>query len=234
MQEEIRTLDFPDRERFVRAYEEGSGRSARGGRGRPSSSSSRREPQALNGRTFRVGWPVIGAATSESGARPIELMRRLFPLCRSLTGTGCGHVRLLEEHVPLARTEIPSGTEVFDWTVPDEWNIRDAYIAAPGRHARGRLPRAPRCTSSPTASRCATRLPLEALRERLHTLPDQPDLIPYRTSYYDRTWGFCLSHRRLLELEPGDYEVVIDSTLEPGHLTYAELPGRGRRTRRRC
>ena len=64
---------------------------------------------------------------------------------------------------------------------------------------------------------------LEALRERLHTLPDQPDLIPYRTSYYNRTWGFCLSHRQLLELEPGEYDVVIDSTLEPGHLTYAEL-----------
>ena len=68
-----------------------------------------------------------------------------------------------------------------------------------------------------------TTLPLETLRERLHTLPDQPDVIPYRTSYYKRTWGFCLTHRRLLELEPGDYEVVIDSTLEPGHLTYAEL-----------
>src|SRR4029079_10117986 len=68
-----------------------------------------------------------------------------------------------------------------------------------------------------------TTLPLDSLRERLHTLPDHPDLIPYRTSYYDRTWGFCLPHNKLAELEPGDYEVVIDSTLEPGHLTYAEL-----------
>ena len=66
-------------------------------------------------------------------------------------------------------------------------------------------------------------LPLDALRERLHTLPEQPEVVPYRTSYYERTWGFCLSHRQLLELQPGEYEVVIDSTLEPGHLTYAEL-----------
>ena len=72
-----------------------------------------------------------------------------------------------------------------------------------------------------------------ALRERLHTLPEQPDLIPYRTSYYERTWGFCLSHSQLLELAPGDYEVVIDSTLEPGHLTYAELADRGRAGRAR-
>src|SRR5207237_10517679 len=75
-----------------------------------------------------------------------------------------------------------------------------------------------------------TTLPLERLKERLFTLPDQPDLIPYRTSYYSRTWGFCLSHNRLLGLEEGDYEVVIDSTLQPGHLTFAEceIPGRTR------
>ena len=158
-----------------------------------------------------------------TGETAYELMRRLFPLCRSLTGDGVrATLGILSEHIPIARTEVPSGTRVFDWTVPDEWNIRDAYVAAPdgtrvidfresSLHVVG--------YSEPVR----TTLPLERLRERLFTLPEQPELIPYRTSYYSRTWGFCLSHRRLAELEPGDYEVVIDSTLGPGHLTYGEV-----------
>ena len=128
---------------------------------------------------------------------------------------------LLEEHLPIRRTEIPSGTKVFDWTVPDEWNIRDAYIAAPDGTRVVDFRRSQLHVVS-YSEPVRTRLPLDALREHLHTLPDRPDLVPYRTSYYERTWGFCLSHRQLLDLEPGDYEVVIDSTLEPGHLTYAE------------
>jgi aminopeptidase-like protein len=168
---------------------------------------------------------LTGAAreTDAIGRDAYELMRRLFPLCRSLTGDGVrGTFDVLEEEIPITRTEIPSGTRVFDWIVPDEWNIRDAYIAS----AEGvRVVDFRRSTlhvvsySEPVR----TTLPLEALRERLHTLPEQPDVVPYRTSYYERTWGFCLSHRQLLELPPGDYEVVIDSTLEPGHLPYAEL-----------
>ena len=162
--------------------------------------------------------------TDAIGRDAYELMRRLFPLCRSLTGDGVrATFDVLEEEIPITRTEIPSGTKVFDWIVPDEWNIRDAYIARRRRHPGRGLPATRRSTWCRTASRCGPRLPLEALRERLHTLPDQPDVIPYRTSYYERTWGFCLSHRQLLELTPGDYEVVIDSTLEPGHLSYAEL-----------
>ena len=158
------------------------------------------------------------------GTEAYELMERLFPLCRSLTGSGVrATFDVLEEHVPLDRTEIASGTQVFDWTVPDEWNIRDAYIADARRESASSTSAVRACTSCPTASRCATRMSLEALRERLHTLPDQPDLVPYRTSYYHRTWGFCLSHRQLLELQPGEYDVVIDSTLEPGHLTYGEV-----------
>jgi aminopeptidase-like protein len=129
---------------------------------------------------------------------------------------------MIREQIPITRTEIPSGTRVFDWVVPDEWSLRAAHITAPDG---GRVVDLRDSTlhvvsySEPVRAR----LSLDALRKRLHTLPEQPDLVPYRTSYYERTWGFCLSHRQSLELQPGDYEVVIDSTLEPGHLTYGEL-----------
>ena len=169
---------------------------------------------------------VLTSPSGESGttgSEALELMRRLFPLCRSLTGDGVrGTFDVLGEEIPITRTEIPSGTRVFDWVVPDEWNLHDAYIA---RADGTRVVDVRRSTlhvvsySEPVR----TTMPLEELRARIHTLPDQPDVIPYRTSYYERTWGFCLSHRQLMELEPGEYEVVIDSTLEPGHLTYAEL-----------
>ena len=129
---------------------------------------------------------------------------------------------VLEEHIPLVRREIASGTKVFDWIVPDEWNIREAHITAPDGTRVVDFQRLNLHVVGYSEPVRAT-MPLETLRERLHTLPDQPDLIPYRTSYYHRTWGFCLSHRQLEELEPGDYEVVIDSTLEPGSLSYAEM-----------
>ncbi len=163
------------------------------------------------------------------GAEAYELIERLFPLCRSLTGSGVrATFDVLEEHIPLQRTEIASGTQVFDWTVPDEWNIRDAYIAS-SDGARVVDFRESSLHVVSYSEPVRTRMTLEQLRERLHTLPEQPDLIPYRTSYYHRTWGFCLSHRQLLELEDGEYEVVIDSRLEPGHLSYGELrlPGSG-------
>ena len=157
-----------------------------------------------------------------AGAEAHALARRLFPLCRSLTGSGVrATFDLIEEQIPIERTDIPSGTRVFDWIVPDEWNIRDAYIAAPDGSRIVDFRRSSLHVVS-YSEPVRARLPLEELREHLHTLPDQPDLIPYRTSYYERTWGFCLSHRQLLDLEPGDYDVVIDSTLEPGHLSYAE------------
>jgi aminopeptidase-like protein len=157
------------------------------------------------------------------GDEAYELMRRLFPLCRSLTGDGVRRTfDVLGEHIPITRSEVPSGTRVFDWVVPDEWNIREAYITAPdGTRVVDFRDSALHVVSYSEPVRAT--LSLEELREHLFTLPEQPDLIPYRTSYYARTWGFCLSHRRLLELGPGDYEVVIDSTLGPGHLTFAEL-----------
>jgi aminopeptidase-like protein len=162
------------------------------------------------------------------GAEALELMHRLFPICRSLTGDGVREtLDVLEEHIPLTRIEISSGTKVFDWTVPDEWNIRDAYIATADGTRVVDFRRSNLHVVSYSEPVRAT-ISLDALRERLHTLPEQPDVVPYRTSYYDRTWGFCLSHKQLLELKPGDYEVVIDSTLQPGSLTYGELEVEGR------
>jgi aminopeptidase-like protein len=161
--------------------------------------------------------------STQVGAEAYELMRRLFPLCRSLTGNGVqATFEVIDEYIPLERRQIASGTQVFDWKVPDEWNIRDAYIAA----ADGTRVVDFRRSSLHVVSYSEpvrARMSLETLKERLHTLPDQPDAVPYRTSYYHRTWGFCLAHRQLLELGPGEYDVVVDSTLEPGHLTYAEL-----------
>jgi aminopeptidase-like protein len=175
---------------------------------------------------------VITAGTQPTdaiGRDGYELMRRLFPLCRSLTGDGVqATFDVLEEEIPITRTEIASGAKVFDWIVPDEWNIRDAYIAASDGTRVVDFRRSTLHVVS-YSEPVRTRLPLDTLRERLHTLPDQPDVVPYRTSYYERTWGFCLSHRQLLELPPDDYEVVIDSTLEPGHVSYAEAVIEGER-----
>jgi aminopeptidase-like protein len=151
----------------------------------------------------------------------------LYPICRSITGEGTRRtLAMIQERIPLHISEVPSGTPVFDWTVPREWNIRDAYIKD---SAGKRIVDFRQCNlhvlnySTPVRAT----MPLGELRPHLFTLPDQPDWIPYRTSYYQENWGFCLSHKQLSTLPDGDYEVCIDSTLETGHLTYGEcyLPG---------
>jgi aminopeptidase-like protein len=159
--------------------------------------------------------------SGEAGARMHALMGELFPLCRSITGDGVREsLRLIGQRVPLELHEVASGTRVLDWTVPDEWNVRDAYIGRDGRRvvdfASSNLHLV--SYSEPVAETMS----LEELRPRLHVHPEQPDWIPYRTSYYTRNWGFCLSRRDLEDLEEGEYEVVVDSSLEPGSLTYGE------------
>jgi aminopeptidase-like protein len=153
-------------------------------------------------------------------------MRELFPICRSITGEGVREtLAAVGRRIPLEMHEVPTGTSVLDWTVPDEWNIRDAYIAKDGRRIVDFRESNLHVVSYSEPVEVV--MPLAELRPHLHTLPEHPEWVPYRTSYYSRAWGFCLSQRQLDGLENGDYEVAVDSTLEPGSLTYGEcfLPG---------
>jgi aminopeptidase-like protein len=154
----------------------------------------------------------------------------LYPMCRSITGNGIREtLSQIKNRIPLQTFEVPTGTQVYDWTVPKEWNIRDAYIADPGGK---RVVDFQQCNlhvlnySTPVHGT----MPLKELKPHLYTIPDHPDWIPYRTSYYKEDWGFCVSHNQMLALKEGDYEVCIDSTLENGHLTYGECYLRGQST----
>jgi aminopeptidase-like protein len=161
------------------------------------------------------------------GAELAAFVARLYPICRSITGDGVREtLRVLSEVVPLQVHEVPSGTAVLDWTVPDEWNCREAWIAdAQGRRVVDFRDSNLHVVSYSQPVRA--RMTLAELRPHLHALPDRPDWIPYRTSYYDAAWGFCLSQRALDALPDGSYDVCIDATLAPGHLTYGEavVPG---------
>lgn len=171
----------------------------------------------------RLGAQDIGKAMH-------QFMAELYPICRSITGEGVREtLRMIQKRTPLEIHEVPSGTQVFDWTVPMEWGIVDAYIKdqtgervvdfkASNLHVMG--------YSTPVRKR----MKFDELRPHLFTLPDHPERIPYRTSYYKENWGFCLSHNQLLAMREEEYEVCIDSTLKAGHLTYGECFLKGERT----
>ena len=165
---------------------------------------------------------------AETGQSLYEFAAQLYPICRSITGDGIRRtLAMIQERIPLQISEVPTGTPVFDWTVPKEWNIRDAYIKAPDGK---RVVDFQQCNlhvmnySTPVRAK----MRLSELKSHLHSIPEKPDWIPYRTSYYKEDWGFCLSHRQMQALDDAEYEVCIDSTLENGSLTYGEcyLPGR--------
>ena len=160
----------------------------------------------------------------EEGRFMHDLATRLFPICRSLTGDGVREsFSIIREYLPgLVIHEVPSGSAALDWTVPDEWNIRGAYLEAPNGdrildftdsniHVVG--------YSEPVD----VVLTLDELQKHLHSDSEHVSAIPYVTSYYNRTWGFCLTQTQRDALQPGNYRAVIDSTLEPGSLTYGEL-----------
>ena len=161
------------------------------------------------------------------GEQMHSLMTELFPICRSITGDGVTQtLNIIKKDIPLSIHKIPTGTKVFDWEVPKEWNIKDAYI----RNSRGEKlvdfanSNLHVLNYSAPIDQCVT---LDVLKKHLFTLPEHPDWIPYRTSYYKEDWGFCMAHSQFQKLTEDMYDVHIDSSLKEGYLAYAEycIPG---------
>ncbi len=170
---------------------------------------------------------LLGEFSSVERATPLaeealSIARDLYPICRSITGEGVrATLARLGRVIDLERVEVPSGTPAFDWEVPPEWNIREAWI----RDAKGRTVVDFKAHSLHVVNYSAPvrrTMTLEELQPHLHSIPEHPDWIPYRTSYYRETWGFCLRDSDRQRLAEGPYEVFIDSTLAPGCITYGE------------
>lgn len=156
-----------------------------------------------------------------------SMVERLYPICRSITGEGVrATLRDIGTQIPLRIHEVPTGTQVFDWTVPREWNIRDAYLIGPSGDKLIDF-KAHNLHVLNYSVPVRAKMSLSELKPHLFSLPAQPDWIPYRTSYYKDNWGFCLTDRQLQSFPEGMYEVCIDSSLEAGSLTYGEymIPG---------
>lgn len=151
-----------------------------------------------------------------------RLISDLYPICRSITGNGFREsLGILGRYIPIEIHEIPTGTPVFDWSVPKEWNIKDAYVTDPNGNKVIDFKESNLHVVSYSIP-VHKKMPLSELKEHLYSIPEHPDWIPYRTSYYKENWGFCLRHRDLENLIDGEYEVTIESSLEDGHLTYGE------------
>ncbi len=166
-----------------------------------------------------------------AGDEMMELIREAFPICRSITGDGVrATLAMIQRRIPLAVEEVATGTAVFDWTVPKEWNVRDAWIKDPSGRKVVDFQESNLHLLNYSVS-VHERLSLADLKPHLFTLPDKPELIPYRTSYYKEAWGFCLRHSTLESLPEGEYEVFVDTTLADGALSYGEcfLPGESER-----
>ncbi len=157
------------------------------------------------------------------GSEMYNFISELFPICRSITGNGVREtLNQIHKHIALQITEIPTGTQVFDWQIPKEWNINDAYIIDPKGEKIidfKKLNLHVLNYSIPVHKK----VDLPTLKKHLYTIPEKPDWVPYFTSYYVEKWGFCMSHNQFTGMTDGEYEVFIDSSLENGHLTYGEV-----------
>ena len=165
--------------------------------------------------------------TEDIGEEIFAFVAEIYPICRSITGRGVREtLRAIGAHIKLEVHEVPTGTAVFDWVIPREWNIREAYI----RNERGEKVLDFAQSNLHVMSYSVPvqqRISLAQLKQHVYTLPDQPDLIPYRTSYYAEDWAFCMPHRLLESLRDETYEVFIDSSLTDGYLTYGEYLHQG-------
>jgi len=165
--------------------------------------------------------------SEDVGGNIFALAAKMFPVCRSITGDGVRQtLREVAAHIDLDIHEVPTGTQVLDWTVPREWNVRDAYIKDERGEKIVDFNRSNLHVMSYSVP-VRRRMSLSELKLHVHTVPDQPDVIPYRTSYYAENWAFCMSHRQFEALRDQTYEVVIDSSLADGHLTYGEFVHQG-------
>lgn len=159
---------------------------------------------------------------NDKGAALYHLVKRLYPICRSITGNGVREtLGILQEFIPIKVNEVPSGTKAFDWVIPDEWNIKDAYI----KNSKGEKIVDFNDSNLHVLNYSIPvheKIKLDELKKHLYSIPEYPDWIPYRTSYHNKNWAFCVSHNQLLNLKDEEYEVKIDSTLAAGSLTYGE------------
>ncbi|MFQ5470218.1 MAG: DUF4910 domain-containing protein [Gammaproteobacteria bacterium] len=169
----------------------------------------------------------LAQLADEVGAEMYALIERLYPICRSITGDGVRKtLDIIKEQIPIEIHEVRSGTAVFDWTVPKEWNINDGWIKTISGE---KVVDFKECNlhvlnySVPVQRKVS----LNELKTHIFTLPDKPDWIPYRTSYYQENWGFCMSHAEFEKLQATQYEVFIDSELKDGYLSYGEYYKRG-------
>ncbi|MDQ1272399.1 MAG: hypothetical protein QG591_1029 [Planctomycetota bacterium] len=168
-----------------------------------------------------------GINIHENGREMYHLMSELFPICRSITGNGVRKtLNILKRHIPLTVHEVPTGTHVFDWTVPKEWNITTAFVKnSKGEKIIDFMENNLHVLNYSVPVK--KKVSLGELKEHLFTLPEYPDCIPYRTSYYKENWGFCISHNQFLNLKEDEYDVFIDSSIENGYLTYGEYYRQG-------
>ena len=159
----------------------------------------------------------------EIGRKIYSLIEKLFPICRSITGDGVREtLNIISEEIPLIIYNIPTGENVFDWTIPEEWNIKDAYILSPEGEKIIDFKNSNLHVVS-YSQPIDKQISFEELKNHIHTLPNKPDWIPYKTSYYKKDWGFCMSENQYKTMGEGSYKVVIDSNFSKGNLTYGEF-----------